>query len=592
MLSRFSTLLRGVTLAVVAAGSLFARTPATPEQMNKLYADYWEELLVANPIIATIRGDNRFNDRFGFVTAAQAIADTKARAEKYLALTSELDPASLAGEDRISYDLFRYTLRESLEGLRFPSHLMPVNQIFSAHLYAAQLGSGQLAQPFKTVQDYDNWLKRAQGIAPFFDGQIADMREGMARGIVLPKKLAAATLPQLESLSTDNLTLNVFMLPVRKMPENFSAADKERLTAALTAIVREQIVPAYQRLHRFMRDEYLPACRDTYGMSALPGGAEWYAFNARSSTTTGLTPEQIHEIGLSEVARIRGEMEKVKEQVGFRGTLEEFFVHVDADPALKFKTAEEMQAAFEGLRASVEARVPEFFGRVPKSPFIIRAVEKFREASAAPGQYFGGTPDGSRPGIFYYSAYKPESRPRFSTEALFLHEALPGHHFEISLAQEQTGLPAFRRFGGTGAFSEGWGLYVEALGQEMGFYKDPYQWFGRLGFESWRAVRLVVDTGIHAKGWTREQAIAYFRANTPQAENVAIQEVERYIAAPGQALSYKIGELKIWELRRRAEKELGPKFNLRDFHDEVLAHGSVPLSVLEAAVNRWSAARR
>ena len=583
-------LLLAVLLAIAPMlGS--AATPATSEAVAKLFADYWEDYLKANPISATFNGDNRYNDRFGAVTSAEDIAATRELAGKYLARLAALDPAGLPAEERISYDLLRYQLQISLEALKFPSHLLPVNQMSSVHLMMAQLGSGRLAQPFNTVQDYDNWLARAASFGPYVDGIIADMRAGIAQGIVLPKALAKPILPQLENLGTADLAKNVFMTPVQKFPQNFSEADRTRLTAAYTALVKETLVPAYQRLHVFLRDTYLPACRDTVALGDLPGGKEWYAFQARTATTTDLDPGQIHALGLAEVARIRGQFEEAKGRVGFKGTLKEFFTHLNTAPELKFSTREEIQAAYENLRTKVESKVPAFFGRTPKTPYEIRPVEAFREVSGPPAQYYQGLPDGSRPGIFYYNAYRPETRTRFTTTAYFVHEAVPGHHFEISLAQEHPGLPAFRRFGGTTAYSEGWGLYSEMLGQEMGLYDDPWQWIGRLSAEIWRAARLVIDTGLHAKGWTREQSIAYFLDNVPQSEVVAVQEVERYIAIPAQALSYKIGELKLRELRARAEKALGAKFDLRAFHDEVLAHGSVPLSVLESAGDRWIAAQ-
>jgi uncharacterized protein (DUF885 family) len=586
---RIITCLLHATLAVLAPVLGLAATPATPEIMNKLHADYWEDYLRDNPIAATFNGDNRYNDRFGPVTSAETIAAARQLAEKYLARTAEFDPAGLPAEDRISYDLLRYQLQQNLEGLKFPSHLLPVNQMDSMHLLLAQLGSGRVGQPFDTVRDYDNWLARAAGFSPYVDGIIADMREGIAKGVVLPKALAKPVIPQLEGLGTADPDKNVFLAPIKKFPQGFSEADKARLTAAYTTLVQGQLVPAYQRLLAFMRDTYLPACRDSVALGDLPGGREWYAFLARNMTTTDLGPGEIHDIGLREVARIRAQFEEAKLRVGFKGTLKEFFAHLNTAPELRFTTREEIQAAYEGLRAKVEAKVPAFFGRTPKTPYEIRPIEGFREVSAPPAHYFQGLPDGSRPGIFYYNAYKPETRTRFTVTAYFVHEAVPGHHFEISLAQEQQGLPDFRRFGGTTAYSEGWGLYSEMLAGEMGLYEDPWQWIGRLSAESWRAARLVIDTGIHAKGWTRGQGIAYFLDNVPQGELVATQEVERYIAIPGQALSYKIGELKLRELRARAEKALGPKFDIRAFHDEVLAHGSVPLSVLETAVDRWIA---
>jgi len=586
-----SILLIGALTTRLSATVLTARL-ATPDGMNQLYADYWEEFLRANPIMATFVGDNRFNDQYGVITSAEERANTHKLSNKYLDQLSFLDPSELPPEDRISFDLFEYQLSNEWHSLKYPSHLLPINQMSSMHLILAQMGSGQLAQPFKTVQDYDNWLARVADFAPYVEGIITDMRTGIEQGIVLPEALAKPIIPQLAAIGNPDLTKNVFMKPVNKFPEGFSEEDQIRLTAAYNVIVGDEIVPAYQRLHDFLKNEYLPACRDTVGLSDLPGGTEWYAYKVRTSTTTDLTPEQIHDIGLKEVARIRALMEKAKERVGFDGTLAEFYRHLDEDPALKFQNCEEMQAAYEGMRERVLAAVPQFFGRTPKTSFEIRQMEAFREVSAPPAQYNRGLPDGSRPGIFYFNAYQPETRSRYTTEAFFAHEAIPGHHFELSLASEHAELPAFRRFGGETAYSEGWGLYSEMLGKEMGLYTDPYQWIGRLSAEIWRACRLVIDTGLHAKGWTREQSIAYFLENTPQNEAVAIQEVERYIAIPGQALSYKIGELKLLELRERAETTLEDDFDIRAFHDEILAHGSVPLSVLDAAVDRWIATQK
>jgi len=567
------------------------KTPATPEKMNQLYAQYWEDYLRENPIAATYNGDQRYNHLFGPLTAAEANAQSRALAEKYLALTASYDPVALPAEDRISYDLLRYRLQQVLDGLRFPTDLMPIDQFSGLHLNMAQLGSGSSAQPFQTVQDYDNWLQRAADYAPAVDHLMEDMRKGIAQGIVMPKALIQRVLPQLENVGSDNLESSTYMGPVKKFPSSFSAADKERLTAAYGKLVREQLAPANRKLLVFMRDTYLPAGRDTAGIGALPGGQEWYAFLARRSTTTELTPAQIHDIGLSEVARIRAQFEIAKEKVGFKGTLKEFFQYLNTAPELRFKTREEIQAAYEAIRPKVEAKQNLLFAHLPKAPFEIRPVEGYREVSAAPASYQRGSVNGKRPGVFYFNAYKPETRTRFTTNAFFLHEAIPGHHFERSLAQETTGLPDFRRFGSSTAFSEGWGLYSEMLGQEIGMYDDPWQWVGRLTAEIWRGVRLVVDTGIHSKGWTREQAIAYFKDNVPQDEVTAVQEVERYIAIPGQALSYKIGELKLRKLRTRAETKLGKKFDLRAFHNEVLSHGSVPLDVLEGAVDRWIAAQ-
>jgi uncharacterized protein (DUF885 family) len=579
------------TLLLLAPVFAWAKTPATPEKLNALYAAYWEETLQANPRLATRIGDNRFNDRYGPVTSAEQRDTSKRLAEKYLALTAEYDPAGLPAEDRISYDLLRYELQQTLEAQQYPFHLIPINQFGGQHLFFAQLGSGRSAQPFRTVKDYDNWLARASVFPAVIDDWIKNMQEGIKAGVVLPRALVLPMLPQLEELGSDDLEKNIYYAPAKKFPAGFSEEDQKRLTFAYTRLVKETMAPAHRKLLTFMRETYLPASRETVGLSALPGGAAWYAFQARSSTTTDLTPEAIHTIGLNEVTRIRALFEAAKARVGFKGTFKEFMRYLNTAPELRFKTRDEIQAAYESLRPRVDAKVPLFFGRLPKTPFEIRPVESFREVAAAPAQYSGGNADGSRPGIFYYNAYQPETRTRFTTTAFFVHEAIPGHHFEISLAREHPSLPAFRRFGGSGAYSEGWGLYSEMLGEEMGLYDDPWQYIGRLSAEIWRAVRLVVDTGMHAKGWTREQAIAYFLENVPQGEVVAKQEVERYIGAPGQALSYKIGELKIRELRTRAEKALGKDFDIRAFHDEILTHGSVPLNVLDAAVDRWIAAK-
>lgn len=568
------------------------KMPATPEKMNQVYADYWEDYLRENPMAATFNGEQRYNDRFGATASAEERAQSRALANKYLARSAQFDPAPLPPKDRISYDLLRYRLQQVLDGLRFPSDLAPIDQSSGLHLSMTQLGSGSSAQPFQTVQDYDNWLRRAAGYAPAVDGMIADMRKGIAQGVVKPKALIRRVLPQLESVGTDDFETSPYMSPVKKFPASFSPADKARLTEAYGKLVRERLAPANRKLLVFMRETYLPAARDTAGIGALPGGPEWYAFLARRSTTTELAPAEIHDIGLREVARIRAQFEEARVRVGFKGTLKQFFDHLNTSPELRFKSREEIQAAYEALRPRLEGKVGLLFARVPKAPFDIRPVEAFREVSAAPASYQRGSVDGKRPGVFYFNAYKSDTRTRFTTNAIFLHEAIPGHHFERSLAQETPDLPAFRRFGGSSAFSEGWGLYSEMLGQEIGMYDDPWQWVGRLTLEVWRAVRLVVDTGIHSKGWTREQAIAYFKDNVPQDEVTAVQEVERYIATPGQALSYKIGELKLRELRARAEKTLGPAFDLRAFHNEVLSHGAVPLDVLDGALTRWIAAQK
>ena len=381
---------------------------------------------------------------------------------------------------------------------------------------------------------------------------------------------------------------SLFWGPIANMPADFPAAERERLTAAYRAAIETKVVPSYRRLHDFMRDEYVPKAARAPASMRLPDGEAWYAYNVRRITTTGYTPAQIHQIGLDEVARIHREMAGVMKQVGFKGTLHEFFKHLNTDPQFFFDRPRRADRRLRRASSSASIRSCRSCSRsLPKADYEVRAVEPFREKSAAGGQYQAASEDGSRPGIFYANAYDLRARPKWAMEALSLHEANPGHHFQISIQREQQGLPKFRRFGGYTAYSEGWGLYAESLGPDLGMYTDPYQYFGRLEGELWRAIRLVVDTGLHSKGWTREQVLEYMDTNSSAAEARRVSETERYMAIPGQALAYKIGQLKISELRARAEKALGPKFDVRKFHTAVLADGALPLDVLEAKIDRW-----
>jgi uncharacterized protein (DUF885 family) len=456
----------------------------------------------------------------------------------------------------------------------------------------AQLGSGTNAQPFKTVQDYDNWLKRASRLPVLFTTMQANMREGMASGVVQPRVLMQKVIPQLDALIKDKPEDTLFWRPIANLPADMPAAEKERLTAAYRALIAEQLMPAYRELRRFVADEYLPKTRDTVAISALPDGEAWYAYLAKVQTTTDLTPAQIHDIGVAEVARIQGEMHDVMKQMGFEGSLQDFFAHMTTAKEYEYPTEEALLADYNSLRERIDLRAKDMFSLVPKAGFEIRPVEAFRAASAAGGSYQGPSQDGTRPGVFYVNTHDLPSRKNWDRDALYLHEAVPGHHFQIALQQELTDLPMFRRFGGETAFAEGWGLYAESLGKELGAYDTPQQYFGRLQAEIWRAIRLVVDTGLHSKGWTREQVIAYMKANSATTDTEAVSEAERYIAIPGQALAYKIGELKILELRARAEEALGDRFDIKAFHAEVLEDGSLPLSVLEAKLDRFIAARK
>lgn len=578
--------------AATAAVTVKADPAAVAAELEKLYDEYWEASLKLNPIQATFIGDTRYNDQLPNFLSADYRKQQHDFDQTWLDKFSAVDSQTLSGQARLSYDIFVRERRLSIEGERFPGWMQPINQFSNFTQFFAQLGSGTSAQPFVTVKDYDNWLARANAAPTLFDTAIANMREGMKAGVVQPKVLMTKVLPQLEPFITDKPEGTLFWGPIERMPKTFSDTDKTRLNDAYKKVIAEQISPAFNRLHTFIKDEYLPACRDSVSTAALPDGAAWYAYNAKIMTTTDLTPAQIHQIGLDEVARIQGEMKAVMAEVGFKGELKDFFKHVTTSKEFQFKNEQALLDAYNALRARTEAGVPKLFSLTPKAGFEIRPVEAFRAASSSGGSYQGPSEDGKRPGIFYVNTYDLPSRTTWDMESLFLHEAIPGHHFQIALQQELTGIPKFRRFGGETAFAEGWGLYAESLGKELGVYTDPYQYFGRLQAELWRAIRLVVDTGLHSKDWTREQVIAYMLENSAASETESVSEAERYIAIPGQALAYKIGELKIKELRARAEAALGDKFDIKAFHAEVLQDGSVPLAVLEAKIDRWIAAQK
>jgi len=558
-------------------------------QLNQLYADYWEGVLKLNPLQATFQGDNRYNDQLPDMGSAEFRKQTHDFTSEWLGKVEKLGDAGLSGQDLLSYRIFVEEQKQSLEGEKFPTWMMPVNQMGSTVSYAVMLGSGQVAQPFKTVKDYDNWLARAARIPVLLDTEIANMREGMKAGVVQPRALMEKVVPQFDELITVKPEDSQFWGPIKSMPADFAQADKDRLTAAYRSLIADQLMPAIKKQRDFIANEYLPATRDSVGLDALPDGKAWYAFNARQSTTTEQTPEQIHEIGLKEVERIHGEMKQVMEQVGFKGSLQDFFKFMQSDKQFEFKSEEALLEHYRGLEAKINEGVPKLFSLTPKAGFEIRPIEAFRAKSAAGGEYMQPSEDGSRPGIFYVNTYDLPTRKTWDAEDLFLHEAIPGHHFQLALQQELKGVPAFRRFGGQTAFIEGWGLYAESLGKDLGVYTEPYSYFGRLQGELWRAVRLVVDTGLHAKGWSRQQVLDYMFANSSVSQPDAIAEAERYIAWPGQALAYKTGELKIQELRKRAQDKLGARFDIREFHAEVLKDGSVPLDVLEGKVDAWIA---
>jgi uncharacterized protein (DUF885 family) len=557
------------------------------DTLDKLVAEYFERLLELNPVMATDIGDYRYNDRFANDISKQWLADSLALEQEFLKRVNALDASKYTEAERLTYDTFKYGRQMEIDGYVFRSELLPLNQFYSTPSLFAQMGSGQSIQPFATVKHYDDFLKRIDGFVIWMDQAIANLKEGVDDNIVLPKVIVERILPQLTDLIVDDPKTSIFYKPLSNLPKGISENDSRRLHSAYSEAISKQLMPAYKRLRDYLKNDYLDRARTTDGMSALPQGQAWYAYQVRRNTTTSLTPEQIHEIGLKEIARIRGEMERIKTQVHFEGDLKQFMASLRSDPKYYYKNPEDLLNGYRSLKADVTAALPRLFSIMPKADFEVRAVESFRERSASTGAYQSGTPDGKRPGVFYANTYDLSARPRYMMQAIFLHEALPGHHMQISLQFELPNLPSFRRFSNDTAYVEGWGLYSESLGRELGQYSDPYDYFGALTAESWRAARLVVDTGLHAKGWTREQAIDYLRDNTAIGDSDVTAEIERYMVIPGQALAYKMGQLKIRELRTRAEQKLGNKFDVRDFHTQILKDGSMPLSVLEAKIDRW-----
>ena len=576
-----------------ASPAVAADSQSAAQRLNALYADFWEEGLKLNPLQATFQGDHRFDDQLPDFGAADYRASVRDYQQRWLDAARAIGEEGLQGQDLLSYRIFVSERELALEGERFPGWMLPVSQMDSLASYAVLLGSGQSAQPFKTVADYDNWLARAARIPVLIDTEIANMRQGMAAGVVQPKVLMSKVIGQMDAVvKVDGAANSLFWGPISAMPADFSEAERERLTAAYTALIDGQLLPALRKQRDFIANEYLPACRDSVSLGALPDGAAWYAYNVRQSTTTAQTAAELHATGLAEVARIHGEIRQVMAQVGFKGSLQEFFAFMQEDKQFEFADEAALLAHYRALEARVGAKVPELFSLTPKAGFEIRPIEAFRAESAAGGEYMSPSEDGKRPGIFYVNTFDLPTRKTWDAEDLYLHEAIPGHHFQLALQQELTGLPAFRRFGGQTAFIEGWGLYAESLGRELGVYTDPYSYFGRLQGELWRAVRLVVDTGLHDQGWSREQVLAYMKANSSVSEPDAVAEAERYIAWPGQALAYKTGELKIQQLRQQAQKELGEKFDIRAFHAEVLKDGSLPLDLLDTKLQAWIASQQ
>lgn len=559
----------------------------TKKSFNDFLDAYFEERLQLYPLEATQIGDNRYNDLLPNDISESYVAKQKAFYARYQSALSQYDSATLSTQEQVSFGIFKGEMTRHLRGLTFHDNYMPVQQFWGMALTIPQIGSGESFQPFKTVKDYDDFLKRIDGFVVWMDTAIVNMRKGLATGMVFPKILMERVLPQANDMIVEDVKKSIFWQPIVHMPEQISAADKTRLAEAYRKAIMEKIIPSYKNLYAFLKDEYIPKTKTTAGISDIPDGHAYYQYLINYWTTTDLTPNEIYNTGIAEVERITDEMDAVRKQVGFRGDLKKFFAYVNGDRKfMPYKTPAEVIDGFTAIHKTMEPQLKRLFNLVPKTGFEVKQTEAFRAASAS-AEYVQGTPDGSRPGVFYVPILDAKKYNYTGMESLFLHEAIPGHHYQISLQQENTELPRFRRFISYGAYVEGWALYTESLGKELGLYTDPYRYFGHLSYEMHRAIRLVVDVGIHTKGWTREQAIQYMMDHEATSEQSAVAEIERYMAIPGQALSYKIGQLKISALRQRAEAALGDKFVLASFHDEVLKYGCLPLNILESLIDTW-----
>jgi len=578
-----------LALLLVAAATPFSFArgePSASRQLHELFETEWERALREDPLHAAYLGDRRYDDRWPDLSPA-SLAMRLAADRNALAKLDAMPEAGLNVEDQLNRNLFARQLRGQLDAREWGLPYLPLNQrggVQTAHQLAELL-------PFATVTDYEHWIRRLEGTGAYVDQTIALMREGMRRGLVQPRVIMQRVPAQIARQVVEDPAESPFYAPLLRMPATIPAAEQARLRAAAQAVIRRDVVPAYQRLQSFFNGVYLPACRDSVGIWDTPGGAAWYQNRVRWFTTTELTADEIHEIGLREVKRIRGEMLKIVERVGFQGTFVEFLDFLRSDPRFRYSDPQQLLAAYQVMAKRIDPLLPDYFGRLPRMPYGVRPIPAESAPDTTTAYYQPPALDGRRAGYYYVNLYKPEERPTYEIPVLTIHEAVPGHHLQLALAQELGGQPMFRRDFEATAFVEGWALYSESLGEEMGLYADPYDKFGQLTYEMWRAVRLVVDTGIHHKQWSRERAIEFFKANAAKSELDIVNEIDRYIAWPGQALAYKIGELRIRELRARATEALGPKFDLREFHDVVLGSGAVPLDVLEANVAAWQARR-
>ena len=573
--------------AVALAATGPDRSPAG-ERLHALFESAWQQELADNPMMATYTGDTRFNDRWTDLSAA-GLARRHQHDRDTLSALRAIPRAGLTPAEQLDYDLFAREYEQRLATHAFKPWLYQID-----HMGGIQtLSETAEILPFQSVKDYEDWIKRLQGVGPLVDQHIALLDEAVREGRTQPRAIMERLPPQLALQVVDAPEKSPFYPPFQRFPDGIGAADRARLEAAGRAAIAESVLPAYRRLQTAFVERYLPATRASVGISGTPQGADYYRERiAYHTTLSGLTAEEIHAIGLSEVARIRAEMIKIKDQVGFKGTLQEFFVFLRTDPQFYYKTSQELFDAYLAVSKRIDPGLVKLFGKLPRTPYGLRAIPATSAPNTTTAYYQPPAADGSRAGFYYVNLYRPEVRPKYEMEVLSVHEAVPGHHLQIALALEQASMPQFRRNAGYTAYVEGWALYSESLGEELGLYQDPYSKFGQLTYDMWRAVRLVVDTGLHAKGWTRQQAVDYFKDNAAKTEADIVNEIDRYIAWPGQALAYKIGQLRISALRREAETALGARFDIRAFHDMLLATGAVPLDVMEPRMRAWIVAQQ
>jgi uncharacterized protein (DUF885 family) len=606
---RYPKLIAALLLAAAAPLAMALPTPAfaksSPKpskadvegaKLKRLFKDSDEASLRRNPLSALYRGDTRYADQLGDSISDAYFDAERAAAKADLKRLKGIKRDRLSPVDAIAYDVFKWQSESNLRGMD-PALLKltvvrPIDHFYGIQTSYPDLASGDGAAKFESITDYENNLKRHQDYVRYLDAAIGRFKQGMATGVVQPRLIVQNVIDQLNLQLAQGVEGSTFFAPVLKFPETVGPAERVRLRAAHAAAIRDGIHPAYVRLRDFLKNDYLPVAREQVGLSAMPGGAALYDYQIEANTTVKMSADQVHQLGLSEVARIRRDMDVIRVQMGYKGDLKAFFDYFRDDAKFKFKSRDDMKDTFLAIGKTVDANVRSQFSTIPKTALEIRPVPEYREKTDAGGSYNQGTPDGTRPGIFYYNAYDLPSRSKPESETLYLHEAIPGHHFQISLAQENEALPEFMRFGGNTAYIEGWALYAESLWKEMGVESDPAYRFGGLNDEMLRAMRLVVDSGLHTKGWTRDQAIKYMLDNSNMSRTDATAEVERYIAIPGQALAYKIGQLTILKLKARAQAALGAKFDPREFHAQVLDTGALPMAVLEAKIDAWIAGKR